>query len=618
MSDNGMIGKILDNKYEIIKLVGQGGMASVYKARDLRLGRFVAIKILKNEYIDNEQFLKKFMREAQADAKLAHPNIVNVYDVGTENGVYYLVMEFIDGPTLNDYIKTKKRIEPEETVSMVYSIALGLNHAHNNNIIHRDIKPHNILLTSSKIPKVADFGIARATTSSTLTATEDALGSVHYISPEQARGGFLDERSDLYSLGIMMYQMLTGELPYDGDSPVTVALKHVQNNVEPPQSINKDIPAGVGQVVLNLTRRKPEERYQNVRQLMDDLKKLRENINAEIAPTYSVPKTPGSKSPAVKKPAARRKKRFTRKQRVLMLGLGSLVLAGIIILVIVLATPRTATVPNLTGMTEEEVKQSCEANYLLYETKDESSAEIAEGLVIRQYPEAETEVDRGSSVKVIISTGPRILEIPDVTTMPEIEATKSLEAAGFVVSEVLYEFNDDYKKDIVYQQSPEAGIMAKEGTGITLYVSKGKDTVTVPYLINSTVDSARSALNEQGLILGEISYDTSASVAAGSIIKQSPSAYKDAERNTRVDITVSLGPLQTKNMSINLLTYGLYEDSKDVTVKTKYLDGTREKTVYSGSNACTDTITFEISGVNGVYWELYIGGEKKGSGTEYF
>ncbi|MCL1804220.1 MAG: protein kinase, partial [Eubacteriaceae bacterium] len=282
-----MIGKVLEDKYEIIELVGQGGMAMVYKAKDIRLNRFVAIKVLKSEFMENEGFLKKFLREAQSDAKLTHPNIVSVFDVGSEGGIYFIVMEFIDGSTLKAYIKSKKSLSAYETAEMALPIANALAHAHQNNIIHRDIKPHNILLTSTKTPKVADFGIARAITSSTVTATDEALGSVHYISPEQARGGFLDARSDLYSLGILMYEMLTGELPYDADTPVAVALKHVQNKVPDPSFVNQNIPPNMAQIVLNLTRRKADDRYQNANELISDLRAFLDNPDVEIEPSYS-------------------------------------------------------------------------------------------------------------------------------------------------------------------------------------------------------------------------------------------------------------------------------------------------------------------------------------------
>ena len=519
-----IIGKILEEKYEILEQIGQGGMAYVYKARDLRLDRYVAVKVLKNEFMENEEFLKKFLREAQADAKLAHPNIVNVYDVGIQEGYYYIVMEYIDGNTLKNYIKSKKRITAQETVTIISAVASGLAHAHNNNIIHRDVKPHNILLTSSKMAKVADFGIARAITSSTVTATEEALGSVHYISPEQARGGFLDARSDLYSLGIMMYEMLTGELPYDADTPVAVALKHVQNNVEAPSGIIKTIPENLNQIVLNLTRRKADDRYQSAEDLLNDLKLVENDPDAKILPTYHTADHPApKKSKKVTNKKTKERKPVFKNKRMMVIFILCAVSLGIIasFLLANYLAPKV-TVPDVTGLSITDASLELEKVGLEYEIEKEFSNDVAKNFVISQTPEKNIEIRTNVIVQLVISLGPDTATIPDVIGMSKMEAESAITNAGFKVKEYIYDFNDDYKSGIVYDQRPVGNIDAKEGTEIIIFISDGKDTVIMPKLTTYSLNEAKSMIIENGLIVGTITYASSESFAEGMVMQQTP------------------------------------------------------------------------------------------------
>ena len=277
-----MIGKVLGNRYEIIEKIGGGGMAFVYKARCKLLDRFVAIKILKDEFVDDEDFVRKFRRESQAAASLSDPNIVNVYDVGIDEiegkAIHYIVMEYIDGKTLKELIVEKGRLSAAETIYYTIQIANGLSTAHANSIIHRDIKPHNIMITKDNRVKVTDFGIARAATSSTMTTTSDVLGSVHYFSPEQARGGYTDDKSDIYSLGIVMYEMITGKLPYEGDTAVSVALKHVQEEIVPPRELFEDIPIGIEKIILKAVQKRQAERYKNINEMIEDLNLIKANV----------------------------------------------------------------------------------------------------------------------------------------------------------------------------------------------------------------------------------------------------------------------------------------------------------------------------------------------------
>ncbi|MFR7385303.1 MAG: Stk1 family PASTA domain-containing Ser/Thr kinase [Anaerostipes sp.] len=273
------LGTMLSGRYEVLKRVGSGGMADVYMAKDHKLNRNVAVKVLKSEYVEDEKFLRKFETEAQAVARLSHPNIVNIYDVGIEDGINYIVMELAEGITLKEYIRKKGYLTPKETVEISTQIASAISHAHKNHIIHRDIKPQNILVSDTGIIKVTDFGIAKATSSNTVTSTATAMGSVHYISPEQAKGRFCDEKSDIYSLGITMYEMVTGHVPFDHENGVTIALMHLQNEITPPSQIRDGIPDSLEKIILKCTMKKPEERYQTADDLIADLRLVFEDTS---------------------------------------------------------------------------------------------------------------------------------------------------------------------------------------------------------------------------------------------------------------------------------------------------------------------------------------------------
>ena len=273
------LGTMLSGRYEVLKRVGSGGMADVYMAKDHKLNRNVAVKVLKSEYVEDEKFLKKFETEAQAVARLSHPNIVNIYDVGMEDGINYIVMELAEGITLKEYIRKKGYLSPKETVEISTQIASAISHAHKNHIIHRDIKPQNILVSDTGIIKVTDFGIAKATSSNTVTSTATAMGSVHYISPEQAKGRFCDEKSDIYSLGITMYEVVTGHVPFDHENGVTIALMHLQNEITPPSQIRDGIPDSLEKIILKCTMKKPEERYQTADDLIADLRLVFEDTS---------------------------------------------------------------------------------------------------------------------------------------------------------------------------------------------------------------------------------------------------------------------------------------------------------------------------------------------------
>ncbi len=557
-----MISKVLNNRYEIIELIGRGGMAYVYKAKDRKLNRYVAVKVLREEYTENEQFIKKFDRESQAAAGLSHPNIVSVYDVGVEGDIYYIIMEYVDGITLKQYLNKKGHLDYKEATRFIIDVAAALKCAHEHKIIHRDIKPHNILLTRDLVPKVADFGIARAITSSTVTMTNQTMGSVHYISPEQARGGFVDERSDLYSLGIMYYELLTGQLPFDEENTVTIAIKHIQEELVPPKEILPDIPASVNDIVVKLTHKKPEDRYQNMDELIDDLEKIMVDANAAVGDNGSAVSDETQiigdeglfKIEPVTGPIesgyheddeeeddlaqAQRKK----KKKIIAFSIAGGILAIILIVILMnTLTTKAVMVPNVKNMTQEQATQELEKAGLKLEVENQVySSDVESGKIVSQNPEEGREMKKGQTVKVTVSKGTQNVTVPKVIGLSEAEATAAIDKLK-LVKNVKREYNSDVATGIVYSVDPGEGVSVAEGTSITLYVSKGQDLVTVPGIVGLSESAAEAQIEDSGLSVGRVTTSESDTVSAGLVISQSPTEGTQTERGTSINFVVSSG-----------------------------------------------------------------------------
>ncbi|MGV8904984.1 MAG: Stk1 family PASTA domain-containing Ser/Thr kinase [Acetobacterium sp.] len=637
-----MLSRTLVKRYEIIELIGRGGMAYVYKARDLKLNRYVAVKVLREEYTENEQFIKKFDRESQAVACLSHPNIVGVFDVGVQDNIYFIIMEYVDGITLKQYLMRKGRLEYGEATKFVLDISNALRCAHENKIIHRDIKPHNILLTRDLVPKVADFGIARAITSSTLTMTNQTMGSVHYISPEQARGGFVDERSDLYSLGILYYELLTGKLPFDEENTVTIAIKHIQEEIVPPKVLEPRIPDAVNNIVIKLTQKKPADRYQNTDELMEDLQMILENSNSKakdghvigagknetqvvreglfhVENTASQPTMPPDKDEedddyyyeTPQETAARKKKR-------------NIILISVFAVIAIFAIGatvygyfigKTVQVPDLKGKTVAEATATLQALGLTLEVeKQVYNAQVAADLIITQNPENNTELQNGKTVKVTVSRGTKTAPIPDIVGMSEEEAVKAIEAANFVVGERIREFNNYYDADIVYDMNPAGTTVVNEGTKVTIYVSKGEDLVDVPNVVGQTETAARDTIQNAGLTTGTVSYESSTEYAKDTVIRQSPGEGASLERRGAVTIIVSSGKISTQKLTINVSDYDKSTTPKSVKVKVVlYAADKSEKVIYEGVNMSNDTFSVNVEGTGRQLYEVFIDGVTAGS-----
>lgn len=635
-----MLSRTLGKRYEIVELIGRGGMAYVYKARDLKLNRYVAVKVLREEYTENEQFIKKFDRESQAVACLTHPNIVGVYDVGVQDNIYYIIMEYVDGITLKQYLMRKGRLDFAEATRFVMDISNALRCAHENKIIHRDIKPHNILLTRDLVPKVADFGIARAITSSTVTMTNQTMGSVHYISPEQARGGFVDERSDLYSLGILYYELLTGKLPFDEENTVTIAIKHIQEEIVPPKLLEPKIPEQVNQIVMKLTQKKPDDRYQNTDQLMEDLEAVLENLSFGSAEgnhlgndthiiregLFHVENT-GSHAAVYpvdedddedyyyetpKETAARKKKRkivfISVAAVVTMIILGAVAFAFF--------SGKTAQVPDIKGKTTSEATTALDKlGFTLEVEKEVYNADVAAGLIITQNPESGSELKSGKTVKVTVSKGVKTGTIPSVIGMSETDAVKAIETANFVVGEIKREYNSNYGAGIVYQMNPTGNTSANEGTKVTIYVSKGENLVSVPSVIGQTEADAKTTLTNAGLTVGTITNEASTDYAKGMVIKQSPTDGNQVAQGAEISLVISSGKISTQKLTIDLSEYVQTTPAKSVKVKVVLSSAEKsDQVIYEGTNMSNDVFSVKVEGSGRENYEVFIDGTSVGTG----
>lgn len=554
-----MSSKLLLGRYEILEKIGEGGMAIVYKAKDRLLNRYVAIKILRPEFTKDDQFIENFRKESQAAAGLSHPNIVNVYDVGKEGNINFIVMELIDGKPLSQLIEEKGKLNYKEAINITRQVASALSLAHKNQIIHRDVKPHNILITSSGTAKLADFGIARAVSRASIEEGNDKImGSVHYFSPEQARGAYVDERSDIYSLGIVLYEMLTGKVPFDGDNPISIALMHINDPIPPV----KGIPPQLEKVIEKATDKYQSNRYKSADEMIEELDNI-EFITkvmggAIIDQSDEKPRHTGEDSTksssleemlyADDKKNKKKDKKPADKKKIAIIAAAVIVVLAAVIGVGAMSgwfsgNKEEIKVPDFKGKTLEEAQQEAEELGLVIEEGEEVySPDQEKGLITSQSPSEGKKVSEGQVVTVNISKGKKDGVVPRIVDMDYKEAKKYLESFGFKLG-IVKTVTSTKPVDTVVSQSVDAGTTADVGTTIDVEVSdgKGKEMKTVPMLIGLDVDTAKSTIVSSGFKVGNILYEESSEYAKNVVTSQQYKKGDELEEGSTIDIVISKG-----------------------------------------------------------------------------
>jgi len=579
-----MVGKFLNDRYELIEKIGEGGMAEVYKAKCHVLQRFVAVKILKSQFHEDYEFIKKFDVESKSAAKLNHPNVVNIFDVGIEGEIRFIVMEYIDGITLKKYIKEQEGfLSDNKIIDFSLQIAMALEHAHKNNIIHRDIKPQNIMISKDGIIKVADFGIAQAVSSSTVINTREMVGSVHYSSPEQTRGKIVDNRTDIYSLGIVMYEMATGHLPFSGETAIAVALKHMKEQVLEPSKINKGLSQGLENIILKALKKNPEHRYQKINELISDLYKIRANPDEKIFiydedenPTIYLPELEENDDMPKKKKSRKKYKKkdtFSNTSVILLALIASLIIFGMIGVSIFSDkfAIKDASVPNVINMSLEDAKNKLnDAGFYIEQDGSRYSNVIENGYVIEQSEQPGEILKEGFTVKVIISKGEKLITVPKLIQKELNEVKVILENSELVIGELEYVKND-LPQDYIISQSPQYGDKIEVGGVINLVISLGssQNEYIMPKIIGLTKLEALNLIDELSLYFGGTSYEYSDEYAQDVIISQSITQGTMVVPGTKIDVVVSNGKepekLTTKDFKIS--TNDFINDKAVITVE---------------------------------------------------
>lgn len=567
-----LVGKILNNRYAVIEKIGTGGMAIVYKAHDKVLDRDVAIKVLRESYDAESTVVSNFIKEARSSASLVHPNVVSVYDVCEYDGFNYMVMELVNGKTLKEYIKKNPRLPWQEACDYAIQIGQGIQAAHERNIIHRDIKPQNIIMDPNGVLKVTDFGIAKAMEGDKAIAGGTAMGSVHYISPEQAKGGYTDCRSDIYSLGVVLYEMLAGRVPFDGDSPVSVALMHIEEEAINVKCINMDVPADLAYVTMKAMNREQGKRYQQIQDLLDDLRAVLAGESLPSREAEELTAGGGSDVPNRKTDSTSehgqggkdietrvrekskekiKKKSADRKAVSLAVATAASLVLILAVVVMMVINPFSKTVPDFTNMSLSDAKSLAQRNGYTTECTYSYSDTVAENVVISQNPEPGTEWPKEESIKLVVSLGATggSIEVPDYAKKDVDDAIEDIVSLELKYN-IIYESNDKIQEGIILRQTPPAGTHLNTGDEVTLYVSSGVSIgttetkkVKVPSLTGLSRAEAEAEIMKAGLKVGSVLEESSTEIETGVVLRQEPEAGRNVSDGTAVSLVISKNEL---------------------------------------------------------------------------
>ena len=610
-----MIGKKIDGRYQVQELIGIGGMANVYKAADLVENRYVAVKALREEYIGNEEFMRRFRNESKAVALLSHPNIVRVYDVSLSDRQPCIVMEYINGITLKDYIQQQGRIRWKEAVHFTVQTLRALQHAHDNGIVHRDIKPQNIMLLNDGTIKITDFGIARFARATSHTITDKAIGSVHYISPEQAQGAETDAKTDLYSVGVILYEMLTGKVPFEAESPVAVAIKQIESTVTPPSSLNPDIPLGLEDITLRAMQKDPSARYQSAAEMLRDIDRFKRDPSISFAYKYmtaedekaaytQVGKRPAGRT-ADRKPA---RQQTTRQQAArapkqqpaapaaaavahrsgtpilpVLAGITLAFVVGTVIFIAVMfnmhnpfAQVEELDLPALVGMEYKQVMRNKDItdNFEIELVSTEPKEGYANGIIFEQSPSSVPTLKQGSTIKVKVSSGAQMITLPPLAGQEATSVFAKLKSYGLKYEEVTVD-SDTIQEGYVVRTEPDKNTQIPTGSTVTIYVSRGtdKEMLEVPDVGHIDEEDAVAMIEEAGF-KAVITHQQSDRYDRGEVIRQSPEGGNLLEEDGEVELVVSSGERDSNNVEVMIKLPTNITEEVSLTAE---LDGRRVK-----------------------------------------